>query len=349
MNKRNLLVTLADKNYILQARQLFSSVYWNAGWDGDYMLMAHDVAEEDLQWFRNKGFLIKECKNLYHGKMGYREYSTSVLDKFYLFTEEFKKWEHVVFLDGDMIVRANIDRLTRTNSFSSPKTCKDYFKYYFAKSEGPELAMLEKEYNLKRPAFNSGVMCYNTQIIKDHTFDDLLAVFYKYANICESDDAILNLYFYRQWTKIPMVFNVLVHNFGLKNYNNAIILHFNKPANFRDKNLRPWEEGNHYYNEWKANLDKAELMDLQKVQAGKKWGFFKINYYSLLLNLWIYLNIIIQKLQGFYHDFFKNYLKYRVRYLFLYTIQTPGRIAGTIGQYIKKRNPGLYNRFKTKR
>jgi hypothetical protein len=28
--KRNLLVTLADKNFVDQTKQLFSSVYWNA-------------------------------------------------------------------------------------------------------------------------------------------------------------------------------------------------------------------------------------------------------------------------------------------------------------------------------
>ena len=33
-NKKNLLVTLADNNYIDQAKQVFSSVYFNAGWSG---------------------------------------------------------------------------------------------------------------------------------------------------------------------------------------------------------------------------------------------------------------------------------------------------------------------------
>jgi len=28
--KKNVLITLADENYIDQAKQLFSSVYWNA-------------------------------------------------------------------------------------------------------------------------------------------------------------------------------------------------------------------------------------------------------------------------------------------------------------------------------
>ena len=46
--KKNLLVTLADENYIDRAKQLFSSVYFNAGWKGDYMLLAHEIPEEKL-------------------------------------------------------------------------------------------------------------------------------------------------------------------------------------------------------------------------------------------------------------------------------------------------------------
>jgi hypothetical protein len=47
--KKNLLVTLATKDYILLAKQLFSSVYFNAGWKDDYMLLACQVSEKGPQ------------------------------------------------------------------------------------------------------------------------------------------------------------------------------------------------------------------------------------------------------------------------------------------------------------
>ena len=109
-NRKNLLVTLADKKYILLAKQLFSSVYWNAGWKGDYMLLSHEISEDDLKWFRDKGILVKKCKPLHENAIFY--YPPVVLDKFYLFTEEFKKWKNVVFLDADIIVKAPLERLT---------------------------------------------------------------------------------------------------------------------------------------------------------------------------------------------------------------------------------------------
>jgi hypothetical protein len=62
--KDSVIVTLADKNYVDQAKQLFSSVYWNAGWKGDYLLLSSGIPEEELKWFRNKGIIVYECKPL---------------------------------------------------------------------------------------------------------------------------------------------------------------------------------------------------------------------------------------------------------------------------------------------
>jgi lipopolysaccharide biosynthesis glycosyltransferase len=344
-DSKNLLVTLADKNYILQARQLFSGVYWNAGWAGDYMLLAHEVDEEELKWFRDKGILIKKCAPLFKGSLGEREYSTNVLDKFYLFTEEFKKWEHIVFLDGDIIVRASLDALTKTKSLASPKTCKDYFKYYFTNGENNELSLLKKEYNLNRPAFNSGVLSFHTQIIKEDTFDKLIAVFKKFASLSNGDDSIMNLFFYEQWVKVPLVFNVLVHNFGLKKYK-AIILHFNKPAKLSEQNLRPWDKGNRYYEEWKTNLERAELIDLNKIQKGKKWNLIEIEYYSFLLNCWIYANIVWRNIKLFFCNTFKYQVLYKLKDFFIYVKNTPEMLIGKIGMVLKKYFPHLYDKIK---
>ena len=69
INKKKLLVTLADKDYINQAKQLFSSVYWNTGWKGNYLLPANEIPEKKLKWFRDEGILIKKCKPLSNSKI----------------------------------------------------------------------------------------------------------------------------------------------------------------------------------------------------------------------------------------------------------------------------------------
>lgn len=324
-NKKNLLVTLADKNFVQQAKQLFSSVYWNAGWEGDYMLLAHEIPETGLKWFKDKGILVKNCKPLYDQTIGEYDYPATILDKFYLFTQEFKKWDHIVYLDADIIVRASLYKLIQTKNFSTPKTVKKGFRYYFSTGTGKEILLLEKEFNLERPAFNSGVFSFSTDIIQENTFEKLLNIFYKYKNIANGDDSIFNLFFYNYWTNIPLVYNARANKIGSKKVK-AIILHFE-----RDR-FHPllWEPEHRYYMEWKNNLDKAEFMDLSKIRNVKKWNNFKIEYYNLILNLKIYRDSMVFKL--------KLYLNRIIR--------LPGRLIGKIGTLIKMFSPDLYYRLK---
>src|SRR3989344_202987 len=111
----SVLVTLADEGFVDQAKQLFSGVYWNAGWRGDYLLLAHGIPERKLQWFRDKGILIRKCRPLYKKRIGWAPVNHT--SKFYLFTPYFKKWKQVVFLDADIIVRASLDELTKVRGF----------------------------------------------------------------------------------------------------------------------------------------------------------------------------------------------------------------------------------------
>jgi hypothetical protein len=122
--KENLLVTLADSMFVQQAKQLFSSVYWNAGWKGDYMLLAHEIPEKELKWFSNKGILIKRCKLLHDQPTSIR-CNPVALDKFYLFTPEFRKWKNIVFLDADMIVKSSLEGLTKIKGFGAVSATVD--------------------------------------------------------------------------------------------------------------------------------------------------------------------------------------------------------------------------------
>jgi hypothetical protein len=50
MGRDSLIVTIADIKYLDAAKQLFSSIYWNAGWKGDYMLLSLGIPEKELGW-----------------------------------------------------------------------------------------------------------------------------------------------------------------------------------------------------------------------------------------------------------------------------------------------------------
>src|SRR4030042_1332639 len=277
MTKDNLLVTLADKNYIEQAKQLFSSVYWNAGWKGDYMLLSHEIPEKELKWFRDKGILIRKCKPL--SDKGWGSWPPTLLDKLYLFTSEFKKWGHVIYLDADIIVKASLEELTKTKGISAIshfETIMNNLRDMKISSEKDTKRMInllkEKQYNLNTPFFNGGVIVFDTNIIKENIFEDL----FNLINFIDSEERMLNVYFYKRWKKLPLVYNVHVNiliscNLPAKRIK-GIILHFASEYS-KDK---PWNLKNPFYNEWKTNLDKAELIDLKKIKPAKKYSLFKI-------------------------------------------------------------------------
>jgi len=332
--KKNLLVTLADRNYIQQAKQLFSSVYWNAGWKGDYMLLAHEIPEKELKWFRDKGILVRKCKPI--SNKGWRYWPPTLLNKFYLFTPEFKKWKKIIYLDADIIVKASLDRLTKVKSFGAVKmrgitTLQKLIETYPKSKE--ILDILQKEaYKLKSPAFVAGVMVFDTNITDKNAFIELKQIF-EHKKFSGSEEIVLNLYFYKKWKRLSLVYNVspnhMRNSFNILKYKDkAIILHFARFDNLPEE--RPWNPVNPFYEEWKSNLERAELIDLKNIPEGIKWSKLQIYWNSLYL--WI-----------------KRYIpapSYRFKKISFYIINTPDKIIGKFGIFMKKHNPKLYHKLK---
>lgn len=286
--KKNLLITLADRNYLDQAKQLFSSVYFNAGWQGDYMLLAYDAPEEDLGWFKNKGILIKHCQPIYQREVGHRPPVFSA--KFNLFIPELKKWDNVVYLDSDMIVKASLDELAKVKGLSAV-TDENRYKFFtqflnsrqLNKEQLGLLKQTKEKYNLRSTFFNSGILAFNTDIIEQDTFDNLNKLMEKYKDIIwNGDQTILNLYFFKKWESLPSVYNVYIT--GSRNLWHlklekikGIVLHFISTDQL-------WINKNYFYQEWKDNLDKANEIDLGNIPTGKKWSPKQISDYSNYLN-----------------------------------------------------------------
>ncbi len=265
MIKKSLLVTLADKNYIDQAKQLFSSVYFNAGWQGDYMLLAHDIPDKDLQWFLDKGILVKKCKPVFNENFGFKNVkSPTLLSKFYLFSLEFKKWKNVVFLDADIIVRKSLEKLAEINGFAAAKATVPLFEEFDFTKNLEIKKKLFTIYNFKTKAFNSGVMAFSTDVIKEKSFEELVKIFYSYRLVYRyGDETTFNLYFYRKWQEISFIYNldpyfIIPRPLQSKEIHNlpGVILHF-------FGGFKPWYLSSIFYKEWKNNLNRADDIDLE--------------------------------------------------------------------------------------
>lgn len=324
--KKSLLVTLADENYIDQAKQLFSSIYFNAGWKGDYMLLAHEIPEDELKWFRDKGILIKECKPFYNKKA----YSlpVTVLSKCYLFTPEFKKWKNIIYLDGDIIVRASLNELAKINGLAARhggKLSKQFIKPnpgFFYNQPTRIFDELKKNYNLSEHGFNAGVMAFNTDVIKEGTFFELKKLFDLYGKISTlGEQTILNLLFYKKFIPLPYVYNCWVkHMMRFRNIKpekiKGIILHFMSGE-------KAWSQKNPFYNEWKNNLNKADLIDLNKIPPPREsWTREDIEKYCQYLH--------------------KRFILYFYRYIIWKISIFIDRLLGLIGIFLKNNFPKLY-------
>ncbi|MFA5184809.1 MAG: glycosyltransferase [Patescibacteria group bacterium] len=320
---KHLLVTLADRDFLDQAKQLFSSVYHNAGWRGDYLLLAHDVPEADLAWFRNKGILIYDCPPLDQGMIANDSLPAVVLAKFYLFTSYFRQWERIVFLDADIIVRASLDKLlTTTGLMAVTDMFNGRLKRQFESSADPRLFdELSRQYDLRDIAFNSGVLVFGPEIITDGLFLQLINLYKKFGILdTYGEQGIFNLAFYHNWRPLPVVYNFTLYDcdrYWIKRGRlRSINIHFIGPE-------KPWRPNNVFYPLWRENLALAENIDLaHPLPAKQTWSGWQIFSYPLWLrSLRIPragLTLINERLH---------------------------RCLGLSGQAIKKKNPGLYSQM----
>jgi len=121
--------------------------------------------------------------------------------KFYIFNTYFKEWDKVLYIDSGMHIFNDINRILQLDSNG----------YLLAQSDGypSNIFTLESQfdintnigkelqsiYNLKiKDFFQSGVLLFNTTIIEDSTFNNLVELMNKYP-IGWGDQSIMNIYF----------------------------------------------------------------------------------------------------------------------------------------------------------
>jgi lipopolysaccharide biosynthesis glycosyltransferase len=260
--RNNVLVTLSDINYLDAAKQLFASAYFNASWQGEFLLLAHDVPASDLSWFIDRGIHIHNCTNADDKLKGKAKIWWSKLE---LVRPNMKQWKHILFLDSDIIIRSSLDELTQTKVFGAVRgifhrSLKPRFKQP-GPNDSDALAMKYKQliniYDMNSPGFNGGVYSINSDIISDQTWDECEKLYRNYGELMAIfDESIFGLFFYRQWTQLPLRFNVYVHHYNFTNPNKALgsVLHF-------VSGQLPWSPTSPYYDEWKSNLERAKNMD----------------------------------------------------------------------------------------
>lgn len=135
--------------------------------------------------------------------------------KFHLFNEYFKKWDKIFYIDVGMYIFKPIDKMLNIDCKNKLLAHSDAYPYYktklnsqFESKAYPEIYQkLKSNYKLNIDFFQSGILMFDTNIIKSNTFDELIKLSEEYFISKTNEQGILNLYFNSKlkiWTQIQI-------------------------------------------------------------------------------------------------------------------------------------------------
>lgn len=264
---RSVLVTLADEGYLNQAKQIFSSAYFFGEWRGDCLLLAFDVPEEKLSWFRSRGIFVFAAQPF---NQDYERKAQILFSKLELFKTYFKRWDKVIYLDTDMIIRRSLRGLLNYDGLCGVQgvrkaTVRD--RIPLPKPNEPEdkkrlYKELESQYFLDGPGINGGLYLINTNLIQDKTYKQLCDFVIKYRSLFNGyDECVICTLFSQNLRLLPLSYNVYIRLYGMNHPDKAkgTILHFVDSAC-----TNPWDTQSPFHLQWTSNLERSEELDFQK-------------------------------------------------------------------------------------
>ncbi|MBN1389805.1 MAG: hypothetical protein JXA22_04080 [Candidatus Thermoplasmatota archaeon] len=271
----NVIVTLSDSNYIDQARQLFSSIYFNSGWTGDYLLLAHDLTADEKKWFTDRGIYVRDVHTLRTKNFAWLP--GTVLDKFYLFDEWMRRWDQVLYIDADTTVEASLAPLIglkgiwASPDFHDRKLRGQFIEPRRSGTEREKKKALDRLYgsfDVNAVSFNSGVILYETAALPDDPFNRSIELYNDLEPIVLHDQSILNLLLYGKWSSLPLAYNNyflykrVPWSMRFEKYG-GIINHYVLDKVWNTKNQD-------YYPRWKCLLERADMIDLERRPVAQK-------------------------------------------------------------------------------
>lgn len=290
-NKKHAIAVLSDAGHLSKARQIFYSSFVYGNWQGDYLLLAHEVKDNgSLWWFSSRGIHIIHTRHL--AETGYSPHdSRSVyFGKLQLFHPELSIWDTIIYLDTDMLVRKDLKALTGYGArFGAADDCFRFpLSHQFRFCPDRPFKELIKEYeqqsgeklkvSLKKTSFNAGMMVIDSTNNTRQRYENLLRltrIFGPYS--VKGDQGILNLYFQAHRRRIPYVYNDYYQSddfnrnslIARKSDKDAVILHLIYPH-------KPWEKDSPYNTEWEHNTAHSHLLFHQVTPCGKEPSWWSI-------------------------------------------------------------------------
>jgi|LauGreSuBDMM15SN_2_FD.fasta_scaffold03924_2 hypothetical protein len=136
--------------------------------------------------------------------------------KLHLFNTFFKQWNYIFYIDCGMTIFSDISPIINEVAENTLLAHSDAYPRYewklhtqFDKTNTEFFTKLNNTYNLNIDYFQTGMMLYDTKIIQNDTYDNLLKLSIEYPISRTNEQGIVALYF----TNIqPLFKQIKIHN-----------------------------------------------------------------------------------------------------------------------------------------
>lgn len=231
MIDENVVVFLCDKAYFNKFIYTCNQLITNGKYNGNICLViGDDLLNDELlncDIIKNNNIIIKHFPNIPFSTEFWDLQKTIArpphwfqkrfqLHKLHLFNTFFKKWSYIFYLDCGINIFSDISPILNEVTENTLLAHSDAFPTYewklhtqFDKTNTEYFTKLNNTYNLNDDYFQTTIMLYDTQIIKDDTYDNLLNLLLEYPISITNDQGIIALYF----TNIqPLFKQIKTHN-----------------------------------------------------------------------------------------------------------------------------------------
>lgn len=255
-DKDTAVVTLCDESYFPKAKRTIQEVREKGGWAGDIVLLAIDFAPEPIPGVQvmclshiDTSYLVEQLREHPIRPMDDNRHLGKLYqwDKLQVFRSNMKAWKRIIFLDAGIRVFQSIEPLLNIpwrGSFLAPDDSDPYdngrrFNIQLDLSANPDAAkQLTDRFPssiLTRPYFLNCMFVFDTALLDQVSFDDLVQAMNDYPICMCNEMGILNLMFTFKlgvWKPFPQrVGNRYLFGWSESNYRespNASNFHFMK-------------------------------------------------------------------------------------------------------------------------
>jgi hypothetical protein len=225
------VVFLCNKQYFNKFIYTCNQLITNGKYNGNICLViGDDLHNSDLlncDVINNNNIIVKHFANIQFSN-DFLEINNKIITdgrniskkfqwhKLHLFNIFFKQWNYIFYLDCGINIFSDISPIINTMTKNTLLAHSDAYPTYewklhnqFDKNNIEYFTKLNNTYNLNIDYFQTTIMLYDTAIIKNDTYNDLLNLTYEYPISKTNEQGIIALYF----TNIqPLFGQIKTHN-----------------------------------------------------------------------------------------------------------------------------------------